>query len=40
MSKADDKGTEHMMRLGVEGWWMGDRESAAMVTPSRYDIDI
>jgi CRP-like cAMP-binding protein len=35
----DDKGTEHIVRLGVEGWWMGDRESWVMVTPSMYSID-
>ena len=34
-----DKGTEHIVRLGVEGWWMGDRESWAMGTPSIYNID-
>jgi CRP-like cAMP-binding protein len=39
MFKLDDKGTEHMVKLGVEGWWMGDRESAATGTPSRYYID-
>ncbi|WP_243732526.1 Crp/Fnr family transcriptional regulator [Pedobacter metabolipauper] len=35
----DDKGTEHIVRLGVEGWWMGDRESWAMLSPSMYNID-
>ena len=35
----DEKGTEHMVRLGVEGWWMGDRESWVMNTPSLYSID-
>ena len=35
----DDKGTEHFVRLGVEGWWMGDRESWVMLTPSVYNID-
>jgi CRP-like cAMP-binding protein len=39
MYTVDDKGTEHIVRLGVEGWWMGDRESWAMVTPSLYNID-
>lgn len=39
MYSVDDKGTEHFVRLGVEGWWMGDRESWAMVTPSLYNID-
>lgn len=35
----DDKGTEHMVRLGVEEWWMGDRESWVIGTPSVYHID-
>jgi CRP-like cAMP-binding protein len=39
MYSVDDKGIEHIVRLGVEGWWMGDRESWSMLTPSRYHID-
>lgn len=39
MYSVDDKGAEHIIRLGVEGWWMGDRESWAMNTPSNYNID-
>ena len=35
----DDKGVEHIVRLGVEDWWMGDRESWVMGTPSIYNID-
>lgn len=35
----DEKGTEHIVRLGVEGWWMGDRESWVMLTPTMYNID-
>jgi CRP-like cAMP-binding protein len=35
----DDKGTEHIARLGIENWWMGDRESYTMFTPSVYNID-
>ena len=35
----DKKGTEHILRLGVEDWWMGDRESWVMGTPSIYNID-
>ncbi|HEV7380854.1 MAG TPA: Crp/Fnr family transcriptional regulator [Dyadobacter sp.] len=35
----DDKGNEHFVRLGVEDWWMGDRESWVMATPSLYHID-
>lgn len=35
----DDKGNEHMVRLGVEGWWMGDRESWVYRSPSLYNVD-
>ena len=35
----DDKGVEHMVSLYVEDWWVSDRESAVMLTPSRYNID-
>lgn len=35
----DEKGTEHIVRLGVENWWMGDRESWVMLSPSIYHID-
>jgi CRP-like cAMP-binding protein len=35
----DDRGNEHFVRLGVEGWWMGDRESWVMLSPSLYNID-
>ena len=35
----DDKGSDHVVRLGIENWWMGDRESWVMNTPSIYNID-
>ena len=35
----NEKGIEHIVRLGVEDWWMGDRESWVMHTPSIYNID-
>lgn len=35
----DETGTEHIARLGIENWWMGDRESFIMNTPSIYNID-
>jgi CRP-like cAMP-binding protein len=35
----DDKGIEHIVHLGIENWWVGDRESWAMLTPSIYYID-
>lgn len=39
MYSVDDKGIEHIVRLGVENWWMGDRESFSMLKPSLYNID-
>ena len=35
----DDKGVTHVIRLGIEDWWMGDRESWVMLKPSIYNID-
>ncbi|MHA4740339.1 Crp/Fnr family transcriptional regulator [Dyadobacter sp. MSC1_007] len=35
----DKKGIEHVVQLGIENWWMGDRESIVMLTPSKYNID-
>lgn len=35
----DEKGLEHIVRLGIEDWWMGDRESFINQTPSRFHID-
>lgn len=35
----DDKGVEHIVHLGIENWWVGDRESWVMLTPSIYYID-
>ncbi|GAB3168226.1 Crp/Fnr family transcriptional regulator [Telluribacter humicola] len=36
----DDKGVEHIVHFAVENWWIGDRESFVMLTPSRYNIDV
>ncbi len=35
----DDKGVEHIVQLAIENWWIGDRESWVMLTPSNYNID-
>jgi len=35
----DEKGIEHIVRLPIENWWVGDRESHHMLTPSGYNID-
>lgn len=35
----DDKGNEHIIRLSIENWWAGDRESFLKGTPTDYNID-
>lgn len=35
----DAKGVEHIVRLSIENWWVGDRESFDNTTPSIYNID-
>lgn len=35
----DDRGVEHIIRFAIENWWMSDRESFSMLTPSKYNID-
>jgi CRP-like cAMP-binding protein len=35
----DDKGVEHIIRLSIENWWAGDRESWVRQTPSGYYVD-
>lgn len=40
MYAVDDKGREHILRLGVDGYWLGDYESFYLSTPSRYHIEM
>jgi CRP-like cAMP-binding protein len=35
----DDKGVEHIVQLYIENYWVSDRESAIMLTPSKYYIE-
>ena len=35
----DEKGIEHIVHLSIENWWVGDRESWVMLTPTKYNID-
>lgn len=35
----DEKGTDQVINFAVENWWIGDRESYFMFTPSQYFID-
>jgi CRP-like cAMP-binding protein len=34
-----DKGSEHVLSLGVENCWVGDRESWVLLTPSPYYLE-
>ena len=40
MYSIDEKGHEHIVRFGLESWWLGDQESFNMLTPSRYHIEM
>jgi len=39
MYRVDENGFEHILHLFTENYWATDRESAIMLTPSRYNID-
>ena len=40
MFTVDDKGHEHIMRFGLESWWISDHESMVNLTPSLYYIEM
>ena len=40
MFSIDEKGHEHIVRFGLESWWLGDHESFNLLTPSRYHIEM
>ncbi|MET0466299.1 MAG: Crp/Fnr family transcriptional regulator [Chitinophagaceae bacterium] len=35
----DERGDEHVIGLGIENWWIGDRESLLSGNPSKFNID-
>ena len=35
----DKKGHEHILKFGVEEWWVGDYESFHLLTPSKYYVE-
>lgn len=39
MFSVDGKGQEHVLRFGLEGWWMTDHDSLYNRTPSIYNIE-
>ncbi|HXB09050.1 MAG TPA: Crp/Fnr family transcriptional regulator [Puia sp.] len=40
MYSIDEKGHEHIVRFGLETWWLGDHESFNLLTPSRFHIEM
>lgn len=40
MFSIDEKGHEHIVRFGVEGWWVGDSESHILELPSKYNVEV
>ena len=40
MFSVDDKGHEHIIHFGLEGWWISDPESFLQLTPTRYNIEM
>jgi CRP-like cAMP-binding protein len=40
MFSIDEKGHEHIVRFGLETWWLGDNESYNLLTPSRFHIEM
>ena len=40
MFTVDEKGHEHIMRFGLESWWISDQESMVNLTPSPYYIEM
>jgi CRP-like cAMP-binding protein len=40
MFTVDEKGHEHIIRFGLESWWISDHESLVNLTPSPYYIEM
>lgn len=40
MFSVDEKGHEHILRFGIEGWWLGDYESYMLQTPTKYHVEM
>ncbi|MBL4676832.1 MAG: Crp/Fnr family transcriptional regulator [Mucilaginibacter sp.] len=40
MFSIDEKGHEHILRFGVEGWWLGDYESYMLQVPTKFHIEM
>jgi len=40
MFSVDEKGHDHIIHFGLEGWWISDPESFLHLTPSSYNIEM
>jgi CRP-like cAMP-binding protein len=40
MFTVDERGHEHIIRFGLESWWISDQESLVNLTPSPYFIEM
>jgi len=40
MFSVDDNGHEHIVRFGLESWWLSDPESCNTLAPTRYNIEM
>lgn len=40
MFTIDKKGHEHIVRFGIEGWWMSDAESYLLGLPTKYNVEM
>lgn len=40
MYSVDNKGHEHTLRLGIEGWWLGDYESYILQQPTKFFVEV
>lgn len=38
--RVSESGTEHILRFGIENWWISDRESYNSGNPSKSNIDV
>lgn len=40
MFSVDEKGHEHILRFGMEGWWLGDYESYILEAPTKFHVEM
>ena len=40
MYSVDEKGHEHILRFGMEGWWLGDYASYMLGEPTKFNVEM